>query len=377
MIPDTGKDARGRKTSAKIIVTEGTKPVGAVVTLEGSTNSTKTNSLTNLENSAFLDIPVSLNKTSLKFRTGRTFKRQIYFSGNDVVQDGEKFFESVKDFVPLWKTIPGYSLFAEDINGAMDKSLENSSSLGITNYMAFNDHFSTKANFPPVYSLAAFVVPSGASFRLERILEQKLDTRSDMLNLGGSLGFSAVNMFGAFGYFSLFKFYQSDEFTHSIETAIIFPRDNDVSWRIQSTAGMAFRGFEGGILNFANTLTLRNKGLWLESAIVDWTVPIKRSFLGIFYNWIAAKAASSGSWLNLTSLLKSDYEHLRKESLELAVEETEDNFRVAVSFGHETIIRILGRLNLSSFVKIRFNDETKTETLTVDGLLGVTLKVSF
>jgi hypothetical protein len=110
---------------------------------------------------------------------------------------------------------------------------------------------------------------------------------------------------------------------------------------------------------------------------MDWTVPVKKSLMGVFYNWITARAAKQGSWLNLSSLLKSEYEHLRRESLELAVEQTEDNFRVMCSLGHEAIIRILGRLNLTGFVKLRFNDETKTETLTVDGLLGITLKVSF
>jgi hypothetical protein len=377
MVPDAGKDAKGRKTSAKITVTEGTKPVGAVVTMAGSANSTMTNSLTNLENSAFLDVPVSLNKTAFNFRMGRMFKKQIYFYGSDAVQDGEKFFESINDFLPLWETVPGYSLFADDINEAMDKSLNNSPSLDITRYMAFNDHFSARANFPSVYNLAAFIIPSGASLRLERVIEQKLDTRSDMLNLGAGLSFSAVNMFGAFGYLPLFKFYQSDEFTHAVETAVIFPRNEDISWRVQSAVGMAFRGFGGGVLNLANTLTLRNKGLWLESAVVDWTVPVKKSLLGVFYNWITAKAAEQSSWLNLSSLLKSDYEHLRKESLELAFEQTEDNFRVMCSLGHEAIIRILGRLNLTGFVKIRFNEETKTEIITVDGLIGTTLKVSF
>ena len=377
MIPDSGKDAKSRKTSAKIILTEGTKPVGAVLTLEGNTNSTMINTVTSLEHSAFLDVPVSLRKTRYNFRAGRMFKKQVNFWGRDVSEDSGKLIESINDFLPLWASIPGYSLFAYNINDAMDKSYYNSSSFDITRYMAFNDHFSVRANFPSVYTPAAFVVPSSASLRLERIIEQKMDTRSDMLNIGASLGFSAVNMFGAFGYLPLFKFYKSDEFTHLLETAVIIPRGEDVSWRIQSAAGASFHGFEGGVLNFANTLTLRNNGLWLESAVLDWTVPIKKSLIGVFYNWIAEKAAKQDSWLNLSTLLKSDYEHFRKESLELAFEQTEDNFRVMCSLGHETIIRILGRLNLTSFVKLRFTEETTVETYTVDILIGTTLKVSF
>jgi hypothetical protein len=377
MIPDAGKDAKGRKTSAKIIITEDTKPVGAVVTLEGKTNSTGLTAVTNLENSAFLDVPVTLDKTSLNFRAGRLFKKQINYFGSGVKPESGKFFESINDFLPLWKTIPGYSLFAYDINDAMDKSRYNSPSFDITRYMAFNDHFSVKANFPSMFNLAAFIVPSGASLRLERIIEQKLDIRSDMLNFAGSLGFSAVNMFGAFGCLPLFKFYKSDEFTHSVQAAVIFPRNEDVSWNVQSALGASFRGFEDGALNLANTLTLRSKGLWLESAVVDWTKPAKKSLLGVFYGWIAEKAAKQKSWLNLSALLNSDYEHFRKESLELSVEQTDDNFRVMCSAGHEAVIRIPGRLNLSGFVKLRFSEETRTETFTVDGLLGTSLKISF
>jgi hypothetical protein len=377
MVPDAGKDAKGRKTLARFTITEGTRPVGAAVTLEGKTNSTELTGETNLENSVFLDIPVTFDKTTLNFRAGRLFKKQIYFFGSDAVQDGKEFFESIEDFLPLWKTIPGYSLFANDINDAMDKSYYNSPSFDITRYMAFNDHFGVKANFPSVNNLAAFIVPSGVSLRLERILEQKLDTRSDMLNLGAGLGFSAVNMFGAFGYLPLFKFYKTDEFTHTAQAAVVFPRNEDVSWRVQSMLGVSFRGFEDGVLNFANTLTLRSKGLWLESASADWTAPVNKSLLGVFYNWITLKAEKQKSWLNLSALLKSKYEHLRKESLELALEQTDDNFRVICSVGHETIIRIMGRLNLSGFVKLRFNEETKTETFTVDGLLGTSLRVSF
>jgi len=377
MVPDNGRDARGRKTNAKIIITEDTKPVGAALTIEGSTNSTMTNTITNMDHSAFLDVPVFIKKTSFNFRAGRSFRKQIYFWGSDVSSDGGKFFESINDFVPLWTTVPGYSLFAYDVNDAMDESYYNSSAYDITRYMAFNDHFSARANFPLIYTPAAFVVPSSASLRLERILEQKLDTRSDMLNLGAGLGFSAVNMFGAFGYLPIFKFYQSDEFTHAIETAIIFPRGGDTSWKVQSALGLSFHGFEGGVLNMANTLTLRSGGLWLESAVLDWTVPIKKSLIGVFYNWVTAKTDKQSSWLNLSKLLNSDYEHLRRESLELAFEQTEDDFRVMCIAGHEAIIRILGRLNFTGFVKIRFIEETKTETFSVDGMLGTTLKISF
>ena len=377
MIPDAGKGEDARKTSTQIIITEAAKPVGAVLTFEGSTNFTNANNTTHSENSVYLDVPVVFSGAALNFRSGRGFKRHLYHSGKDAVEDGEKFFEAVNDSIPMWLVVPGYSLFAPELNEAMDKGLENSPSFETAYYTSFNDHFSTKLNLPPVYNLASFVVPSTASVRLERVMEQKLDTRSDMLNLSGSMGFSAINMFGLLGYRPLFKFYQSDEFTHTVEAAVIFPRDEDITWRIQSAAGMGFKGFSGGVLNFTNTLTMRSGWFWLESAAVDWTVPAKKSLLGVFYKWVADAAAKQSSWLTLSSLLNSEHEQLRKESLELTMDKSGDYLRWSLTAGHESIIRILGRLNFSAFVKLRSGEDLKTETFIFDVLLGTTLGVSF
>jgi hypothetical protein len=377
MIPDTGAGADNRKTSIRIGITERTSPVGAGVTLEGSTNYTGANSITALENSASLDIPVALKNMTLNFRAGRNFKRRLYFSGSDALQDGEKFFQSINDSLPLWAIFPGYSLFTEKLSEAMDSGISSSASFDIAQYTAFNDHFSARASLPVHYNLAAFFVPSSAGLRLERILEQKLDTRSDTFYLGGSLGYSAINMFGLMGYLPLFKFYQGDEYTHSLEAAFSFPKDENVSWRIQSSAGASFHGFSGGMLNLVNTLTFRSGGNWLESASLDWTVPAPNSLLGVFYKWIAETAQEQGSWFGLSSLLNSDYEQFRRESLELVLDKTENNFRISLSLGHESVVRILGRLNFSAFVKLRFSEDSLYKVYTFDVLLGTALRISF
>jgi len=377
MIPDTGSGASGRRTATQITVTERTTPVGATVTLTGSTNFTGANSITVLENSAYLDIPATLSGTTLNFRAGRNYKRHLYFSGNDALEDGAKFFESINDSLPLWAIFPGYSLFTESLNDAMERSLRSSASSKIAQYTAFNDHFSARASLPVHYNLAAFFVPSNAGLRLERVLEQKLDTRADILNLGISLGYSAINMFGLLGYLPLFKFYQSDEYTQGFEMLFLFPKGENVSWRFQSVTGATFVGFSGGMLNLANTLTFRSGGNWLESAVLDWTTPASNSLLGVFYGWIAEAALKQNSWLGLSSLLNSEYEQLRRESLELVLDKTENNFRMSLVLGHEAIIRILGRLNFSAFVKLRFNEDARNKIYTFDALLGTTLRVSF
>jgi len=376
LVPDIGGGANNRKTLTQITITEGTKPVGAIITMEGKTDYTDANSIIQLDNSAFLDIPVVIKKSSFNLRMGRSFKKNLLYSGEDALQDGERFFESINDSLPLWAIIPGYSLFAPELNDAMDKVI-SSPTFDNAQYAAFHDHFSTRVNLPSFYNPLAFIVPSSAAFRLERIVEQKLDTRSDMLNLGGSLGHSAINMFGRMGYLQLFKFYQSDEFTHTGEAAVIISEYEEPTWRMQSTAGAAFRGFTASQLKFVNTFTMRSDWNWIESASVDWTVPTKKSLLSLFYNWAAGALLKQKSWLNLSSLFGSVYEQLRKETFELVLEKTEETFRKTYILGHESIIRILGRLNFTTFIKLRYNEDAVNEIYTFDALIGTTLRISF
>jgi len=382
LIPDTGNGADLRKTSAQIVITQRTKPVGAILTLEGISNFSSANSLTRSESSLFLDIPLVFERTTVNFRSGRGFKKHLYFSGDDALDDGRKFFESVNDSFPTWGVFPFYSLFAPELKDAMNKGLNDSPSADLAQYTSFNDHFSTAVSLPPVYNLLSFIVPSKFSFRLERVLEQKLDTATDVLNLGGSLGFSAINMFGRLGYSPIFKFYQSDEFTHSVEAVVIMPQNENLSWRVQSVLGAGFRGFSGAVLNFVNTLNLHSGGVysnlyWLESFVADWTAPTKKSFLSVFYNWIAAGAAKQSSWLTLSALLNSDYEQLRRESLELAFDKTGDYLRWSISAGHEEIIRILGKLEFTTFLKLRCTEDLDSEIMIFDALIGTSLRISF
>jgi hypothetical protein len=293
-----------------------------------------------------------------------------------VFHEGDKFSESVRDSLPLWGIVPFYSLFAADSGTAMDKSVRDSPSAELTQYALFNDRFSLTLQLPGYYDLRALYVPTALGARIERVLEQKLDTRLDMLNLAGNLGFSAVNMFGAFGSNSLFNFYESDEFTHSLEAATAFPKNEDPSWRIQSGLRFSFYGFSGGELGFGNTLTAADSG-WLESAAVEWIVPTKRSLLSIFYGFIARAVRTQSSWLTLSKFLDTEYEQLRKETLELVVDFSGEYPQWSFILGHESVIRILGQLNFSVFAKLNCSENRQTGILSFLGTLGTTLNVSF
>jgi hypothetical protein len=376
MTPDLGPGAEERITRTAVTLTEAAKPLGAVITVEGNTAFARANNLTRSGSIVRLDLPVNFAGTSLNFQAGREFKRHLLFSGSDARDDGVKFFESVNDSLPLWRVVPFYSLFAPELNDALDKSLENSPSQKTADYTAFNDRFAFTGRFPSVFDIKAFIIPSGAGLSFDRILEQKMDTRSDVLRLGGNLAFSAVNMFGAMGYLPLFNFYRDDEFTHTLETSVALPRREDLSWRLQSALGANFHGFSGGVLGLANTLTFGSAG-WLESLKADWTVPARRSLLSIVYNWIASAINTQSSWLTLSNILNSEYEQLRKETAELVLDYSGDYLRWNLGLGHESIIRIAGRMNFSVFAKLDLSDDMQSKTFSFVGTIGASLSLSF
>ncbi|MDR2258915.1 MAG: hypothetical protein LBE14_07185 [Treponema sp.] len=376
MVPDLGAGAAKRDTRGVIRITERTSPVGAEVTLEGTSAFSNPNNRTQSTNLARLDIPVTFGSYRFSLRGERSFKRYVLFSPPDALGDGAKFAESIADSLPLWKVFPFYSLFAPELGKAMDEGLSNSPSADLAEYTYFDDRFGLTIQLPQVYDLRAFFIPSSAGARIDRILEQKLDTRLDMLNLTGSLGFSAVNMFGAFGVLPLLPLYQGDEFSHVLETSVAIPQDEDISWRVQSRQAAAFFGFSGGTLGFTNTVTTGSAG-WVESFILDWTVPTRKSLLSIFYGWIASAAQTQSSWLALSDLLNADYEQLRKETLELAFDHSGDYLQWSLIAGHESIIRILGRLNFSVFAKLNCTQDERVRVLSFIGTVGTTLNVSF
>jgi hypothetical protein len=174
----------------------------------------------------------------------------------------------------------------------------------------------------------------------------------------------------------LFKFYATDEINTSLAVFTAFPRGEAVSWRIQESLGLSFQGFSGASLGVINTFTL-GPSSWIESIEADWTVPTKRSLLSIFYNFLARIARTQSSWLSLTELLDSEYEQYRKETIEIAVDKSDNFFGWSLTAGHESIIRILGRLNLSVFAKLSFTDNTSNETFSFLGTIGTTLNISF
>jgi hypothetical protein len=291
-------------------------------------------------------------------------------------------------------SLPFYSLFDPDMGNTMRDSnsafLAEASGGSLLSYGQFGDKFEFSLGMPENYGLSSLFIPSRINGRLSRVLEQKLDTPSDTLNLGGGLGFSSINMFGAFGAAPLFSFYQSDEFSHSIDAALAMPRGEKNSWKIQAEQGMRFHGFRGAELALANAFTISSTSYtgagnrWTEGVTLEWIYPMEKSLLGALYSKFTGMAKGMGSWPALAGLAAAEYEQIRKETMEFVFEHVpaasayaDDYNRYSLILAHESSIRVFGRLNLSVFARLNISEDSNTRILSFLGTIGTTLNVSF
>jgi hypothetical protein len=400
IVPDSGYGASQRESRVLFKTALGTEPLGAELSLESSTNFSRSNKTTQGSTLARLDIPwnpqINFRTYRFLFRGEREYRRSLFYESRDIRDDAERYAESLKDSLDLMFSVPFYSLFAPDMGETMrdsNRALLSGGASGnaLLSYGQFSDKFEFSLGMPENYRLSSLVIPSRISARVSRALEQKLDTPSDILNLGGGLNFSSINMFGAFGVFPLFDFYQSDEFSHSIDTALSIPRGEKNSWKIQAEQAMRFYGFTGAELALTNTLTINSANSigrgnrWTESVVLEWIYPMEKSLLGALYSKFTGMVKSQSSWLALANIAVAEYEQIRKETLEFVFEHSpaasaassDDYNRYSLILGHESSVRVFGRLNLSVFAKLNISEDSNTQILSFLGMVGTTLNVSF
>ena len=93
-------------------------------------------------------------------------------------------------------------------------------------------------------------------------------------------------------------------------------------------------------------------------------------------------ARTQSSWLGLANLAEAEYSLFRRESLEFVYESIpaasgESNVRFSLAIGHESMVRIFGRMTLSTFAKLRISNDFNTQNFSFLGSIGATLNLMF
>jgi len=394
LIPDSGAGAEGRDLRGNLRLRLNTSPLGTELYFQGLSSFSSPGNISGSGSLLRLDFPLNFADSGIRmlFRNEREYRRDLFGTSRHFLHDAELWGENFALSLPLLFSIPLYSLFDPRMDRKMHKfaSLSSHSMDGdsFPELSRFSDRVEFSLQRAMNYGLSSLFVPNRFTFRLSRVLEQKLDIPSDTLGIGAVLGFSSINMFGAMGTAPLFKFYQGDEFNHSIETQISIPKTENVFWTLRANQALAFYGFSGAELSVDNALTINSSnrygenGRWSDSLAVSWTSPMERTLLGNIYASFARMADRQSGWLTLSNLTKSEYELVRRESLEFVIEKSSDSYygdyvRFSISLGHESIVRIFGKLNLSVFGKIALSEDTGSKILSFIGTVGTSLFISF
>lgn len=376
MMPDDGRDADRRSAKLSLAGIVDTKPLGANIYLEAESIHNRIQSTTLSDSAVRLELPFSIGKTYTVFQLERGFNWGLHDSGKSFHNDADWFMKSLETSAPLWASIPLYSLFDPALNDSMQSVYDNSNWKSLTDDSRFHDLAGINIQLPLNSGLPSFFIPSSFDVTLKRSLHQKLDTISDVLNLGASVDFSAVNMFGAFGTVPIMRIYQSDEFSNRLEIDMAFPRDEDVSWQMLAGQSMSFFGFTEAVLNLNNTLSFSDEG-WSETLKIDWLVPTKKSLLSLFYSFLMGKAAGLENFPALSEIAVQPFSQLRNETLELSISESDKELVMNLVIRHESIIRLEGRLHFSVFAELSTDYYSSTDVLSFIGTIGTSLQVSF
>jgi hypothetical protein len=108
-----------------------------------------------------------------------------------------------------------------------------------------------------------------------------------------------------------------------------------------------------------------------------WTIPAKKTLLSLIYDKTMGRLTGADNFPAIRSLAASDYEKLHRESLELVIDRSGDYGDYSVILGHESLVRILGKLSLSAFSKLNVKFNEYSETLSFILNLGTSLTITF
>lgn len=378
MIPDAGdgEGIQNRSMRGRLGFTVNRVPAGAALSLEGSSFVSLPRRTTRSSLRGALDIPFGLGLFRGNLRSERNFSRDLNAAAANSGGDLEQWGKNAAAAAPLWLSVPIYAIFDPGLAGALEKTSASFAFPEKTENALWNESLSLNFFFPGRYDSFALLVPSNFSSRIERNLEKRLETRLDVLSLVSSLGFSGVNLFGSMGTSPLFGFYRNDEFRHSVSLSASFPRNEDPVWRIQAEQNLGFFGFRGAELGISNMLTAGSAG-WMDSLAVLWTVPMEKTLLSRIYDKIMGGLRGREYFPAFNSLAEGGYEALRRESFEMILDQSGEYGKYIFVLGHESMIRILGKLTLSVFGKLNVTRDNYGETLSFMLNLGTSLTLTF
>ena len=382
LVPDKGSGSadraiQNRDMRGQADFTLDFEPIGANLLFEGKSSVSMPFETTKSQSLARIESPFNFNGFRGRLRLQREISHNLYYAGNTLGDDFIQYGKSFSNASKLWLEVPVYALFDPKLKSGLENTLAAYSSK--PENFRFNESLAFTMNFPEMYNWLSLIVPVTLYTQLDRNLEQRMDTTLDVLSFSAGLGFSSINLFGAMGSNSLFKFYRNDEFRSSFSAAFSIPRNEDLLWRLQTEQQMRFYGFGGGELDIQNTFSYTggSSSAWTESFIVMWIIPREKTLLFTIYSLVMNKLAGTEIFPSVSDLAMSEHEKLFRESFELVLDHSDEFGVYSFTLGHESVVRVIGKLALTGFAKLGFQRNERFNSFNFLLSFGTTLNISF
>lgn len=376
LVPDAGAGASVRTMRGKFDARLAVKPVGAGIALSALSEAAIPAGKTVSGGRAEFDFPWTAGTLNGGFRMERKYERSVAAVRNSAAEDFREFHNSFTGAGAILGVIPFYALFDKDLSSKLDDVLAASGQSKIISGGLTGDLYSLSVRFPAQDGVSALYLPREADIHVDRNIIRRLDTMQDILGIGGNMQFSALNIFGAFGAARLFDFYQNDEFRHNIGAAAAFPKNDLVSWRINAGQNAVFYGFQGAELHTGSSVTVLSTG-WIYNFVIEWLSPAEKSFLGALYETFMGRFQNSAHSPALSSIAAASYDRMRREKLRFDIDNSSEISYYAVQAGHESIIKIIGRLELIAFMNMTYLQNGENPVSSFIAAVGLSLQVQF
>ena len=385
MVPDSGSGSaespiQNRDMRGRVNFNLDYSPVGAELSFEGNSAASIPFEYTRSGSIARIEAPFGLGRIKGRLRSQRNISQTLNVAGvtlgDDLVHYGQGFSETSR----LWQTVPLYALFDPRLNSSMENSRSNFISSGFRpENIRFHELLALNLVFPERYDVYSLIVPVSHFTQFDRTMEQRMDTLLDVFTISSGFGFSSINLFGAMGTKPVFNFYRNDELRHSITGIVSFPRNEDPLWRVQAEQNLRLFGFNGAELDLKNTYTIIHsiRTGWIDSFMLLWTVPRENTLLSSLYNSGMKRLIGKDNFPSLSELASSEHERLIRESLELVLDYSDEYGAFSLFLGHESVVRIIGRLTLTGFAKLGIQRNERYDTTSLLLSFGTTLSISF
>ena len=367
-----GRDMRGRASFNLDRL-----PVGVELSFEGNSSVSIPFEFTRTGSIARIESPFTFGSIRGRLRLQRDISQNLHFAGGSIGDDISQYGYSFSNTSALWSEIPVYALFNSRLDSAIKKT-QLHFSIRPEN-IRFRESLSLNLVFPERYNWFSLFVPVTHYTQLDRNMEQRMDTLLDVFTISSGFGFSSINLFGAMGTNPVFSFYRNDEIRHSISGIISFPRYEDPLWRIQAEQNIRFFGFNGAELGVQNTFTIigADRNGWSDSFSLLWIVPREKTLLSSLYSSGMEKLSGKENFPALSELALTEYERFFRESMELVIDNSDEYGIYSFMLGHESVVRIVGRLTLTGFAKLGIQRNNRFDTLSILLSFGTTLSVIF